>query len=182
MGQDKALMELGGVTLAEIGLGKLCAVCADVAIAGGGSELERFGRVIPDGTIPDGTVGCGPLGGIVAALEQSFFEWNVFLAVDVPLLPVEVLRALLRTAEEADVAVMAEAGGQVHPLCGVYARRALPVLREELATGRYKVRSAMEAAGRVSYVRFEVEEWFRNVNTPEEFRGVVGLVGEGFSF
>jgi molybdopterin-guanine dinucleotide biosynthesis protein A len=172
MGRNKALLELGGETLAEIGLRKLREVCAEVAIAGGNAELERFGRVIPDVIS-----GCGPLGGIVAALEQSEFQWNFFLAVDVPFIPVEALRRLMRAVHDGDVAVLAEVGGRVHPLCGVYSRAALPVLRDELAAGRYRVQAAIGAAGRVSVVRFDEVEWFRNLNTPEEFAAVEGRLG-----
>jgi len=173
MGRDKALLELDGKTLVQIGLRKLREVCTEVAIAGGTAELARFGRVIPDGM-----AGCGPLGGLVAALEDSSAEWNLFLPVDVPLVPVEALRRLLSAAGGMNVAVMAEAGGRVHPLCGVYSRGALPALQAALAAGRYRVRAAIEAAGQVSRVRFEEDGWFRNVNTPEEFAELEVRLGD----
>ena len=90
MGQDKALLTLGGEPLVKRAVRKLSMVCAEVAIAGGAENLMQFGRVIPDESS-----GCGPLAGIVAALEQSSFEWNLFLAVDAPFVPVSVLKALL---------------------------------------------------------------------------------------
>ncbi len=96
MGRDKALLELEGETLVARGLRTLGEVCAEVAIAGGAEELRRFGRVIPDG-LP----GCGPLGGIVAALEQTLFEWNLFLAVDVPFVPRAVWARLIEAARES---------------------------------------------------------------------------------
>ena len=97
--------------------------------------------------VADEVPGCGPLGGIVAALEQSEWEWNLFLPVDVPLVPAVALRELMGLADAGCVAVLTETEGRVNPLCGVYARRALPVLREELAGGRLKVRVAAEKAG-----------------------------------
>lgn len=170
MGQDKALLEFEGETLVERALRKMRAVCAEVALAGGGEGLERFGRVIPDGQR-----GCGPLGGIVSALEQSGFEWNLFLAVDVPFVPVAVLEGLLKRASGFDcVCVMAEADGQVQPLCAAYARRSVSKLREELDAGRWKVTAAIAAAGRVDRMQFSEESWFRNVNTPDEFSGLRG--------
>ena len=165
MGRDKALLELDGETLIELALRKLVAVCAEVAIAGGSAELERFGWVIADGT-----PGRGPLGGIVAALEQSVFECNLFLAVDMPFVPVEALRALVAVAGGAEMVVLAQAEGYIQPLCGVYSRRALPLLRNELAAGRLKMKNAVAATGAVAYVQFAELGWFRNLNTPEEFR------------
>lgn len=165
MGQDKALLQLGGVTLVERCLDKLRAVCDEVAIAGGTEELQRFAHVIPD-EVP----GCGPLGGIVRALEQSSREWNLFLPVDAPFVPVECLRELLRTAVEGSAdAVVARADGRLQPLCGVYSRRVFPVLRRELAEGRWKVAPALEAAGKMSVMDFANVKWFANLNTPAEF-------------
>lgn len=165
MGQDKALLQFGGVTLVERCLGKLRAVCEEVAIAGGQPELGRYGRVIPDGAS-----GCGPLGGIVAALEQSSREWNLFLPVDAPFVPEECLRGMLLAAAEGDSdAVIARAGERLQPLCGVYSRGMLPVLRRELAEGRWKVAPALELAGRVRVMDFADVKWFANLNTPAEF-------------
>jgi molybdenum cofactor guanylyltransferase len=165
MGQEKALLMLGGEPLVKRGIRKLNEICAEVAIAGGTEELMRFGRVIPDKS-----PGCGPLGGIVSALEQSSFEWNLFLPVDAPFLPVSALKALLAMAGgSANVCVMARVEGLMQPLCAVYSRRALGALQEELAAGRWKVTSAIEAAGPVEFMDFENARWFANLNTPEEF-------------
>jgi molybdopterin-guanine dinucleotide biosynthesis protein A len=165
MGQDKALLKLGGELLVARAVRKLSKVCAEVAIAGGGENLTQFGRVIAD----EGA-GRGPLGGIVAALEQSSFEWNLFLAVDAPFVPASVLKALLFEAAGCrGVCVMARTQGVIQPLCAVYSSHALGVLRQELAAGRGKVVRAIEAAGPVKLVDFDDASWFSNLNTPEEF-------------
>jgi molybdopterin-guanine dinucleotide biosynthesis protein A len=165
MGRDKALLMLGGEPLVKRGIRKLSAICAEVAIAGGSEDLTRFGRVIPDRS-----GGCGPLGGIVSALEQSSFEWNLFLPVDAPYVPISVLKALLFMAGGfAGVCVMARVEGLVQPLCAVYSKKALGVLERELAAGRWKVALAIESAGPVRVIDFEDASWFANLNTPEEF-------------
>ncbi len=169
MGRDKAFLTLDGETLASIALRKLRAVCPDVAIAGGASDLAMLARVIPD-THP----GCGPLAGIVAALEQSEVDRNLFLAVDMPFVPVDVLATLLSAASSESV-LLAEAEGKLQPLCGVYSRRALPVLRAELEAGRYKVKDAVVATGVFGTLPFENPAWFRNVNTPDDFKEARGL-------
>ena len=164
MGRDKARLVLDGLTLVERALRSLHTVCTQVAIAGGDERLAHFGRVVPDEH-----PGCGPLGGIVAALEQSACEWNLFVPVDVPYAPEQVWRALLsRAAEGGAVCVMAR-GAYVQPLCAAYAKTAAPTLRRELQAGRWKVTAAIAAAGPVAYVDFAEENWFRNVNTPQEF-------------
>ncbi len=168
MGRDKALLEFSGETLVERAVRKLGKVCSEVGIAGGGDALRMYGRVVPDGT-----GGCGPLGGIVAALETTFCDWSLFLAVDVPLVPAELLRRLgERCLESSGVAVMVRVEGRAEPLCAGYNRRALEVLRAELAAGHWKVTQAIAAAGAVEYLEVSgmETEWLMNVNTPEEFR------------
>ena len=164
MGRDKALLTLGGEPLVKIGLEKLKAVCDVVGISGT-AELARFGQVVPDNR-----PGCGPLGGIVSALEQSLFEWNLFLPVDAPFVPVACLKSLLSMAAGfPGVCVMARVEGRAEPLCAVYSRNALGVLERELSEGRWKVAEAIEAAGHVKFLDFKDSEWFANLNTPEEF-------------
>ena len=169
MGRDKALLELNGETLIERALRKLKAVCEDAMIAGGSPELARFGRVISDPT-----PGLGPLGGVVAALEQSSCERNLFLAVDMPFVAESVLQSLI-SAGGPEMVLLARADGYAQPLCGVYSRRALPVLREELVARRLKLKEAVEATGGVAYVEFAQLDWFRNLNSPDDFRAASGL-------
>jgi molybdenum cofactor guanylyltransferase len=165
MGRDKALLMLGGEPLVVRGIRKLSEVCAEVAIAGGTEALAEFGRVIPDER-----PGCGPLGGIVSALEQSSYEWNLFLPVDAPFVPIPALKAMLLVAGQfSGVCVMARVQGELQPLCAVYSSRAVEVLKRELAAGRWKVTKAIEAAGAVKVVDFDDAGWFANLNTPEEF-------------
>jgi len=165
MGRNKAFLEINGEPLIARALRSLAQVCGEVAIAGGAPELSRFGRVIVDPT-----PGCGPLGGIVPALEQTTSDWNIFVPVDVPFIPSEAWERLLAAAKSSPAAaVMARAGGQVQPLCAVYHRRALPVLRQELDAGHWKVTAAVAAAGGAEYVDFVDAAWFKNFNTPEEF-------------
>jgi molybdopterin-guanine dinucleotide biosynthesis protein A len=169
MGCDKSLLIMDGETLAARSIRKLREVCSEVAIAGGRPELTEFARIIPDSD-----PGCGPLGGIVSALEQSRCEHNLFLAVDMPFVPVDVLRELIANAGPGSI-VLAEAEGKLQPLCGVYSRSALLILRAELEAGHYKVKDAVAATRAVETVRFDNLRWFQNLNTPDDFNEAQGL-------
>jgi molybdopterin-guanine dinucleotide biosynthesis protein A len=166
MGRDKALLEYEGETLAERALRTLREVCPEVAIAGGAQELSRFGCIIPDAW-----PGCGPLGGVVTALQQSAHEWNLFLPVDMPFLPDEALRMmLLMGSGGGGLVTVPQVEDRIYPLCGAFSKLALPVLREELEAGRLKMKDAIEATQSFCYMRWDHKaEWFSNVNTPEEF-------------
>ena len=173
MGRDKATLERGGRTLAEIGLDKLRSVCREVSVVGNNVGLARYGLPV----VEDSITGCGPLGGIVAGLEASRCEWCLFLPVDVPFVPIEVLTMLMTSSVvEGTVCLMAESLGQPQPLVALYAKAALPVLRAHLEDGRWRVMEAIQAAGSVRYMQFPEKEWFRNLNTPEEFAQAESLI------
>jgi molybdenum cofactor guanylyltransferase len=186
MGRDKALLEWHGRPLIEHALEKLRALNTRPRILGTRPDLERFAPVIPD-NIP----GHGPLGGIEAALNLTDTDLNLFLPVDLPLLPVEFLRWLLsRTALTQAAAAIPQIEGRPQPLCAVYHRGLLAGVRSSLQRGDAKVIRAIENSARDAGMRidrFDVEavaaaqsgtflsprsvpvhHWFQNLNTPAD--------------
>lgn len=157
MGRDKSLIELAGKPLVLRAVLKLRRLCADVAIAGGGPELDAFAPVVKD-IHP----GCGPLGGIEAALAHSTHDWNLFLPVDMPLMPSAVLeqffvREALRNRASL-VAIAHSVDGRDQPLCAMYHKALLPFVREALEEGECKVTPAIrQAASQIAMQR--KHEW-----------------------
>jgi molybdopterin-guanine dinucleotide biosynthesis protein A len=166
MGRDKALLVWNDSTLLE----KACAVvgkaAGSVTIVGDSARYSGFGYPV----IGDIISGCGPLGGIHAALAFSKADWNLVVACDMPGLNAESLAALIAQVERfpAADALVPEVDGQAQPLCAVYHRRALPVIERALRVGRWKIMQAIEP---LAVVRLQSgdEGLFRNVNTPEEW-------------
>ena len=93
MGTDKALLELGGAPLVEIAVEKLRTFCEHVSVSGNREDLARFAEVVPETR-----TGEGPAAGIEAGLRAAREDWAMFVPVDVPLVPAELLR---RWCEEA---------------------------------------------------------------------------------
>lgn len=182
MGQDKALLVLGGVTL----LGR-------AARAGGEAGLRVLvvGRERPAGWdgpeavfIPDEVPGQGPLGGVVAALRSVQSEGGgAVLAVgcDMPCLDGRALRFLLDawpTEGRAHglVACLPGRGTEgplLEPLFAIYTVAALPLADGLLAAGRRALHGLIAAGefGRIE-VPEEIAPALRNVNTPQDLRGV----------
>jgi len=86
MGRDKALISLAGKPLIEHAVAKLRRICSAVHILSNDTALTAFAP-----TVSDIHTGCGPIGGIEAALAHTPYEWNLFLPVDVPFLPAAFL-------------------------------------------------------------------------------------------
>lgn len=92
MGQDKALLQLGGVTVLE----RIAAVLGQVTkrVIAVTRDPEQY-RGLGLETTTDLYPGLGPLSGIHAGLSASNTEWGIVVACDMPLVQPEILRALL---------------------------------------------------------------------------------------
>ncbi|MGC2639399.1 MAG: molybdenum cofactor guanylyltransferase [Acidobacteriaceae bacterium] len=203
MGRDKALLDLAGRPLIAHALDKLRALGCTPRICGSRPDLAAFAPVIPD-RIPR----CGPLGGLEAALSLSDSDLNLFLPVDLPLLPLEFLRWLqTRAAASGAAATLPRYAGRPQPLCAIYSRRLLPGLRAALAAGNYKIMSAVSAAAATLHERsassemdaFDTESiaaaliphlwpadpplhaWFRNINFPGDYDSLRAAFGNAAS-
>jgi len=174
MGEDKALLELGGQTLLARALASVGVVAKTVRIVGETGKFASFGVVVED-VYHDR----GPLGGIHAALAATSQELNLMLAVDLPFVESRFLAHLISVAKKSDATVtVPRIGGGWQPLCAVYRRDFLKIAKASLDQGRNKI-DALFAAVRIR-VLGEADlkrlgfgpEMFRNVNTPEEWARV----------
>lgn len=169
MGEPKAFVSFGKRTLLEA----VMEVAFEIAgkdgtwIVGPRQTYAAFGH-----SIEDHYKGCGPLGGIHAALGHTTAELNLVLAVDTPFLQPAFLRFLLQEAEKSGAVVTApRANGEMQPLCAVYRKGFGAVAEQALREGRNKIEPLFAA---VSTRVIEETEFastpgmFENLNTPED--------------
>src|SRR5215831_13082415 len=143
MGADKAFVLLNGRTLLARMLEAARSLTPNVHIVGDPAKYSEFAPVVED-VFP----GCGPLGGIHAALRSSTTELNVILAVDTPFVSLALLQFLLkraRTSAETLVTV-AQANGGYQPLCAVYRREFASTAEQALRAGRHKIDALFDPA------------------------------------
>jgi len=180
MGTDKAFVTLNGRTLLARMLDLARSVAADVRIVG---DPAKFSQVAP--VVEDIFPGCGPLGGIHAALRSSQTELNLIVAVDVPFLSTKFLEFLIaksRTSRATVTIARTKDGWQ--PLCAVYRREFGDLAENALQTGRYRIDGLFDP---VSTEVIEEDELcqhefslglFRNLNTPEQLSGADSVTGQ----
>lgn len=187
MGQDKSLVALHGSPLIHHVLTILRAAGLHPRVAGARSaDLAQFAPVLPDDL---GNAGCGPLAGICSGLAAATRRYSVFIPVDLPMLPSNLISYLIHHAviTESPVALFSICGfTQTFPV--VFDSATAPNLHAALASGRLKCLAAFQSAasalsrplnpiplelliqagqiadsaGRPPYL------WFRNLNTPED--------------
>jgi len=170
MGHDKAAINLNGRTLLEHALAALRAVCRDVAILG---KHELYGALSP--VYEDAFPGCGPLGGIHAALANSQTQFNLVIAVDTPFLAPRFLSYLAeRAVTSGAVVTTPEIDNYTQPLCTVYSLDFLPIAEQALRLGNYEIVSLFPQAQTLVIKESELRKvsfaagMFENLNTPED--------------
>ena len=186
MGEDKALVRLGGQPLVVHALEILRGAGLTASLAGGSSALASFAALIADFQ-----PGQGPLAGICAALASTSARMAMFLPIDLPLLPASLITYLLDHAHKTGRPItVPSVNGFAQTFPAVLDRIVLPELERELSAGRLGCFSAFQAAaanlgspigvvpvetliqaGQIAHPEgLPATRWFLNVNTPEGLR------------
>jgi molybdopterin-guanine dinucleotide biosynthesis protein A len=176
-GGDKALLEIGGVTILDRVLATLSAQCVGIVINANG-DPKRFadtGLPVVADSVPDFA---GPLAGVLAGLDwlaaqNNGVEWMLSVPGDCPFLPddlVEKLHAARRKMGAGVPLACARSGEWRHPVVGLWPL----ALREDLrhALTREDLRKIEVFTTRHGIA---VADWpdtpidpFFNVNTPDD--------------
>ncbi len=171
MGQDKALLAWGEGTLVGLVAEKVAASAGNVSLIGDVCKYRRFGYPV----YPDLHPGCGPLGGLEAALRQGLGEWNLLVACDLPRISSDLLDAVVNAARSAppEVACVAPrmADGEWQPLCAAYHARSLPAVETALGFRRFKMKDLLTGFN-VQAVPVADAGLFANANTPEDWERI----------
>jgi molybdenum cofactor guanylyltransferase len=183
MGSDKARLLLGGASLVARVAAAVGAVTAPVSLVSSKPGAEEFGLPV----VADIYEGRGALGGLHAALSRSPARWSLVVSCDLPFVTAELLSRLASfRGEEFDAVAPVQPDGRAQPLCALYSARVCgPIARGLIESGELRPRVLL---GHVRTRRVAFEElsdlagsadFFRNVNTPEDYRGARLAAGEG---
>lgn len=172
MGRDKATLPYKTSSLLEQVIHTVREVTSDILVVGSASSQHTLsiGHYVPD-RYP----GEGPLGGLITGLAEMGEGWHWALACDMPLLKIEVLRALESAIQEGVMAVIPEIEGRLEPLCALYHHLALPLLNMEFENGQRALHRAVRKLNMILLSEAELRnldptlESLNNINTPEEF-------------
>jgi molybdopterin-guanine dinucleotide biosynthesis protein A len=173
-GLDKSALTVDGRTILDRQVAELSPLTSDLLIVG-----ERTHHAAAR-TIADVVPGCGPLGGLHAALTHARGNAVFLIACDMPYVTTAFIAHLLQFASEADIVVPQTERGY-HPLCAVYTRACLEPVARRLADRQLRIRELV-ADMRTHVVTAEEIDRFghrhrllANVNTPAEHAGLEAL-------
>ncbi len=175
MGADKALLAFRDQTLLSGALLTAAAASDRVVLVGPRERYATYGEVVEDVY-----AGCGPLGGIHAALCATETDLNLVLSVDMPLMTAEFLRWLLEQVRNVnELIVVPDALGGPQPLCAIYHQGLRPLAEQALKDGDYKIGHLFPRVPTRYVSEAEIREAgfspqiFRNVNTVEDYDALV---------
>ncbi|MBZ5558392.1 MAG: molybdenum cofactor guanylyltransferase [Acidobacteriia bacterium] len=183
-GRDKSALVVDGRTILDRQRAELSSLSGDILLVGG--DMAVVARAFqasgsPVRTIADLIPGCGPLGGVHAALTEARGDAVFVVACDMPYVTAALGAFLLGLARDADLVVPRTERGY-HPLCAVYTRACLAPIARRLEARRLALKDLVADADLRARVvtaeeigRFgECDRLLANVNTPAEYAGLVG--------
>ncbi|MFN3974931.1 MAG: molybdenum cofactor guanylyltransferase [Dehalococcoidia bacterium] len=183
LGQDKALVAIGGVPLLHRVLEALAPAVQECLV------VVRRGRSypLPPGVrlVEDSPPYVGPLAGLVSGLAASSFPYAFCASCDLPFLDTALVHHLLALAHKGGWdAVVPRVEGHLQPAHAAYRRQCVTVGMRLLGAGRTSL-YALVGAVRAHIVEGEALvaqgyslRSFTNVNTPEDLGAAQCLPGE----
>jgi molybdopterin-guanine dinucleotide biosynthesis protein A len=182
MGQPKATLRLGGITLIERTVIELARALDDIVVVAAPEseaiELPALGAVT---LVHDENAYQGPVGALARGLRAARHELAFACSCDLPMLRAEVASWLLSLMSERDDAAIPRVGERLQPLHAAYRRRCAGALAAMLSRGEHRLSAIADAVN----ARLVSEEEYRrvdpdalscfNINTPADYARAVKL-------
>jgi molybdopterin-guanine dinucleotide biosynthesis protein A len=172
MGQNKALMSLGGVRLIDRVVGVLREVFPSLLMVTNSPEVYADLRLPMVGDV---FLEKGSLGGIYSAVYYASTPYCFVVACDMPFLQSAVIRYLIDQLAGYDV-VIPDIHGEMQPLHAIYSKACLPPIHRCLEANRLKIVGFLPEVRVRTVTAADIQLLdpdllaFQNLNTFEEFQ------------
>jgi len=179
LGADKVLLRLHGEWLLESILNSLATLSNDLFIVG--NPRPEFATLAVR-NVPDDPPGRGPLGGIYTGLRAMRHERGLFVACDMPMLNLPLLRYMILLSTDYD-AVIPAIGDLIEPLHAIYSRACIHPIAELLQRGEMRVASVLPSVRVRRVTESEIDVFdpqhlsFFNINTAADLELAQRLTG-----
>jgi molybdopterin-guanine dinucleotide biosynthesis protein A len=184
LGQDKALVELGGQTLLQRSVKNLEFLDNEIVVVA--APEQRLPEITVSSRLKivrDITPGKGPLIGIYTGLCASAYPLSFVVACDMPFVRRALVEKIIRMAPGYDVVIPRRPQG-LEPLHATYARSCIGYIETLIKVGRYKIDSLLEMVNVKYLEENEIKPIdpegvsFFNINTPADITQAMELIEE----
>ncbi len=160
MGQDKALMTFGAYdSLSQFQLSKFNPYFKNVYISSKDSSKFSFEANFIDDLKEFKQ--SAPIIAIVSIFERLDCKEAFILSVDAPNFNIEHFMKLYKKSDKS--VVMSKSPSGFHPLCAIYKKEVLSVLKQMIKQQNYRMHTLFDMID-VDFVEFQNEEIFKNLN------------------
>jgi molybdenum cofactor guanylyltransferase len=170
MGQNKALLDIGGKPLLQVMIERLKPLEAEIFLVANAAEhYQQFNLPI----IPDKIPNKAALGGIYTALQHSKHESCFVLACDMPLIQPKLLIRMLESVDANALALVPRFKNNVQPLHSLYKESCIKGLESALEQNHLKIRQFLESICVQYFDDYQAIDplgvSFSNLNSPEDY-------------
>lgn len=173
MGRCKASLSIGATTILQHLIGEL-ALFPEVMLSANEPDLcARFRGTV----VKDRYMNCGPLAGIHAGLCATRKRYLFCVPCDMPCFTSKLIKPMLEAFQtDLDALVCVDSAGKEHPLCGIYAKPALPYIERALMAGDFRVKQLLQTITSRHFLSksYVDDETFLNLNTLQEYQRFLG--------
>jgi len=167
MGEDKGLLHVRGKELAALVADNLTGIASQITIISNNPVYKRLGFDV----VEDSIKGCGPLSGLITAAEHTSTPWFFVVACDMPEADPALLNELLEYADNS-LAVVPYHDEIYEPLCALYHRDSLKVLKQCASEDRLKLQDVVKQLNAYPFVTDANASYkFYNINYKSQLEG-----------
>lgn len=163
MGYDKSLLQINNKLSYQNATGLLSQHCSRVFISCRNDQNLHFNH--PD-LIYDNYENCGPIAGVLTAMESYREQDWLVMAVDMLFTSSEMLDYLMKHYSPG-MSVFYSTPKNIEPLLGIYAAPIYPQLKNAYSAGLYSLNQILKNTNDVHLLQTN-DKILMSVNTPEE--------------
>lgn len=115
----------------------------------------------------------GPMGGIYSVLKHCQSDALFVIACDTPYITTSLIQKICHQYQGEDILICRDDNGKIHPLCGIYHKRILPLLEKHIQKEHYRLMKMIEQTNyQIMTLNHEDSLQLQNINTPEDYQKI----------
>jgi len=175
MGQNKALLKIGGISLIEHVINALLPIVGDIILSTNSNEFD----FLPHAKIPDQITGIGPIAGFYSALIESDAPINIILSCDSPFITTKFLQYLLDNSNNSEI-VLPIYNGKIQTVTGLFKKSIVQIIQAQIDKNNYVPVNIFEKCNTKflspKQVEFEnLDSIFFNINNLDDYEKAIEI-------